>query len=233
MKHLRSVAVYSVAAVVTSAVLAASASAALPEFSGPFPKPFKSKSGTVIAEEEGGGGKLECAASEGTGEIVGATKGKVGLRLTGCLGEAFEEKFPCTTLGSAEGEVVTSPLVATLGYINKTKEQVGLALEGPSGAAAPLVAQFECHVNYLKRTLHFSWTGSVIGKLTPVNKKVKPANHFTLGFTQAKGKQKPSKLEGGLEDVLTGHIEEITGEPEIGLAAKDEIKFSETVEVKA
>jgi hypothetical protein len=219
MKRLRSVAVCSVLALAMSAALAASASAALPEFSGPFPKRFKSKSGAVLVETSGI--KLTCTASTDTGEVLGVKNGKVTIRLTGCAALSS----PCTTPGAAGGEMVTSELTTTLGFINKAKLEVGIALAA-SVATTPFT-EFEC------AGLKIVVEGSVIGKLTPINKHVKPASHLTLKFTQAKGIQKPRKLEGGPIDVLIGHI---VGEPftaEAGLSGKDEITFTETVEVKA
>jgi hypothetical protein len=218
MKRLRSVAFCSVAALAMSAVVAASASAALPEVSGPFPKPFKSKGGKALIETAGV--KLTCTALTDVGEILGAKTGKVVVRLTGCSGDSF----PCTTPGAAEGEMVTNELATTLGYINQAKREVGIAL---AAASSTPFEEFEC------AGLKIVVEGGVIGKLTPINKQVKPTSHFKLTFTQKHGVQTPRKLEGGPIDILEGHI---AGEPitlTAGLKAKDEISFAETVEVKA
>jgi hypothetical protein len=218
MKRLRSVAFCSVAVVAMSAVVAASASAALPEFGGPFPKPFKSKGGTAVIETAGI--KLTCTALTDVGEVLGAKTGEVTVRLTGCSGDTF----PCTSPGAAQGEMVTSELTTTLGYINAAKREVGIALAAVSPTPFD---EFEC------AGFKIVVEGSVIGKLTPINKHVKPTSHFTLKFAQKKGVQTPRKLEGEPVDVLEGHL---AGEPfmlQAGLKAKDEISFAETVEIKA
>jgi antitoxin (DNA-binding transcriptional repressor) of toxin-antitoxin stability system len=218
MKRLRSVAFCSVAALAVSAVVAGSASAALPEFSGPFPKPLKSKGGKALIETAGV--KLTCTALTDVGEVLGAKNGKVVVRLTGCSADGFT----CTTPGAAEGEMVTSELSTTLGYINKEKREVGIALAAVSPTP---FEEFEC------AGLKIVVEGSVIGKLTPINKRVKPTSHFTLKFTQKKSVQTPRKLEGEPVDVLEGHL---AGEPLMlaaGLKAKDEITLVETGEIKA
>lgn len=244
MKRLRGVAVCSVATFALIAALAASASATLPEFSEPFPKHFTLKSTTVTGQpaKTESHERVVCTASSVArgvmGEIIRPKNGSVTLRLTGCKGhtEAFGEEleFSCNTEGAGAEEIVTSPLAMTLGYINETKEEVGVALEPElerPGTRAPFT-KFECDKGFA----HFTWLGSVIGKLTPVNKKVKPRSHLTLTFTELKGKQKPSKLEGGPTDILTGRAEiggELPKESPIGLSAKDAITFTEPVEVKA
>jgi hypothetical protein len=226
---MKRVAFCSFAALAMSVVVAASASAALPEFSGPFPKRFTSKGGAALIETAGV--KLTCTASTDVGEILGTKNGKVMVRLTGCVGkgkvEGKEVSFPCTSPGAPEGEMVTSELTTTLGFINKAKSppEVGIALAAVSPTP---FEEFEC--DGLKIVVE----GSVIGKITPVNKQVKSSSHFTLKFVQAKGVQKPRKLEGEAVDVLVGHL---AGEPmlklEAGLKASDEIKLTETAEIKA
>lgn len=219
MKRARRVVFCSVAALAMSAVVAASASAELPEFGGPFPKPFTSKGGAVLIET--GGIKLTCTSSTDTGEILGAKTGNVMVRLLGCAGEGFT----CTSPGAKEGEMVTSELTTTLGYIDKAKHETGIAL-----AASGTFDEFDC------AGFTFVVEGSVIGKVTPINKtaKSKPKTHFKLMFSQKKGVQKPRKLEGEAVDVLEGHI---AGEPglslEAGLKTKDEITLAEAGEIKA
>jgi hypothetical protein len=219
MKRLRRLALCGLAALAMSAVAAASASAALPEFSGPFPKPYTSKGAKVVIETSGI--KLKCAASTDTGEVLGAKNGKVMIRLTGCEGDGFK----CTSPGAKEGEMVTSELTTTLGYISKEKGEVGIAL---AAAAGTPYDEFEC--DGLKIVVE----GSVIGKVAPLNKKVKAKGHFTLKFNQLSGEQIPRKLEGEAEDVLEGHLAtEPKTKLQAGLKTVDEIKLMETGEIKA
>lgn len=220
MKRVRRVVFCSVAVLAMSAVVAASASAELPEFSGPFPKAYTSKGGATLIET--GGIKLTCKASTDVGEVTGAKTGNVMVRLTGCSGDSF----PCTSPGAAEGEMVTSKLATTLGYIDKAKHETGIAL---AASGAPF-DEMEC------AGLLFVVEGSVIGKVTPINKstKSKPKTHFKLTFSQKKGVQKPRKLEGEPVDVLEGHIASEPGlSLEAGLKTKDEITLAEAGEIKA
>jgi hypothetical protein len=151
--------------------------------------------------------------------MLGPKTGTVTIKSTGC--EAV--KYKCTTTGAAKGEIVTSVLSVTLGYIDKATKEVGLDSASPTGAP---FAEFACG------PFKVVTRGSVIGKVTPINKKVKPPNHFTLKYTQAKGKQKPSKFEGGPTDVLASSVNGMPSEEE-GLSLKAEARFAEAAEIKA
>jgi hypothetical protein len=217
MTRIRTVSICLLAAFVSSAVAAASASA-LPEFSGPFPKAFTSTSKTTILETVGKT-KVKCAADTSTGEITGPTAGIAMLRLTGCESKTF----PCNSPGAAAGEIVTHPLSITVGYINRELKEVGLDLANPAGA---LLAEFQC-VNLVA-----VMRGSVIGKITPVNKLVKPGAHFSLKFAQKAGAQKIVKFAGGPVDILETSFNGGPFEPS-GLGSTDVVSFKEPVLLKA
>src|ERR1700674_43966 len=68
MKGTRIVAVCVLAALTTCAAGTAPASAALPEYSGPFPKSVKSKSGPVVVETVSGL-KATCTSGTNAGEV--------------------------------------------------------------------------------------------------------------------------------------------------------------------
>jgi hypothetical protein len=216
MKRIRMAGLCLVAVFAVSAVVAASASAALPEFSGPFPKPFTSKSGKVYVETVG---KLRTTCTAGTngGKVTGPKTGIVTIRFTGCKALSYT----CTTKGAAVGEIVSN-LRSTLGYINKAKKEVGIALESATGAP---FAEFTCG------PANVVGTGSAIGKLTPINKRVKAGKPFILKFTQANGKQRPTKLEGGPTDVLVASIGGVS--QEAGLSGTDEVLVEGGAEIKA
>jgi hypothetical protein len=194
------------------ATATASASAALPEFVGPFPVAFTAKSG-VTKLETVKGAVITCLTDKGAGEVTGPKTGSVTITLTGC--EFVTLGLPCNTVGVPPGEIVTVPLVMTLGYINTEKKEAGVDLSTATGG--PLM-EFVCG------PLPAVVVGSVIGKITPVNKLVKPPAKFTLKFTQAAGKQKPTHFEGGPIDVLTTSF---GGGPfsESGLASTDTLAF--------
>ena len=74
-------------------------------------------------------------------------------------------------------------------------------------------------------------TGSVIGRITPVNKLVTPSAVFKLKFQQALGAQKVPSLEASPVDILEssfGGPHEVTG-----LASTDAILFGEPVKLLA
>jgi hypothetical protein len=206
------------AALAIGGPLAASASAALPEFSGPFPKGFTSKSGAVTVETVGGI-KLTCTASADKGKITGPKVGTVVVKLSGCVAL----RYKCTSHGAAEGEIVTNTLETNLGYISGPSKRVGVDLI-PAARGGPFT-EFTCH------GLTIVVRGSVIGQVTPINKTVKALTKFNLAFKQSMGKQKPTSFEGGPTDVLSGSIGETS--QEAGLSLSDSIVFSEAVEIHA
>ena len=120
----------------------------------------------------------------------------------------------CNSVGVPPGEIVTAPLVVTLGYINGPKKEAGIDLSTATGG--PLM-EFVC------AGLRVLVDGSVIGKVTPVNKVVTPPAHFSVRFTQTAGKQKPPKFEGEPPDVLSTSF----GGPfaESGLSSPEEVSF--------
>jgi hypothetical protein len=217
MKRTTIVGLCVVAVFSVSALTAASASA-LPEFSAPFSKPFTSTSGASLLETVAKA-KLVCKADTNVGEVTGPVTGMMTITFTGCS----LKKVPCNTLGSAPGEIVTALLAFTVGYINKANKLVGMDLMSSTGK--PFM-EFVCGAGTRGLVV-----GSVVGRITPINVKVKPGKVFTLHFTQSKGVQKPVKLEGGPVDVL----ETSFGGPflESGLMSTDKVKFGEVVELKA
>jgi hypothetical protein len=205
MQRVRSTGLAFVAASLLAAVLAPPGLAALPEFSGPFPKAFTSTSGSSFFESKSGT-KITCLAGTDTGEVSGGKAGSDVLRFTGCETGGL----PCENRGA--GEIVTNQLVASLGYINAELKSVGLTLSAPP-TGAPWV-EFTCAGGAISVVLR----GSVRGTITPHNKPVKPPKgHFVLKFAKAKG----------LEGTIGGTAETFK------LSRTDNIFFSEVVEIKA
>lgn len=218
MIHMKSTGACLLATFAIFAVIATSASAALPEFSGPFPKPLTSTSKTSVLETVGKT-KVKCAADTNTGEITSPSGGILTIRFTGCE----SKKFPCASPGAAPGEIATHPLVATLGYVSRVPKEVGLDLSNPAGA---LLAEFQC--DNLLATIK----GSAIGLITPINKLLAPPKHFTLKFIQKKGIQKILEFAGGSPDFLETSL---NGGPfeQSGLTSTDLISFGVPAEIKA
>jgi hypothetical protein len=216
MRRTRMVALCLTTMFAASGIAAASASA-LPEFTSPFPKPFRSTSKKSVLETVGKT-KVTCKGDTNTGEIINPTTLTVTITFTGCE----SKKFTCTSPGAAVGDIVTKLLVGRLGYIHAPKKEVGLDLSADGGT----ITQFQCG------NLVVVVRGSVIGRITPVNKVVSAPGVLTLRFAQKGGKQAITKFEGGPPDVLESSI---NGGPfeESGLSSTDLIKVLSPVEVKA
>jgi len=217
VNHLRRLSLTLIATAALGAVGATAASAALPEFVGPSPLPFKStlKASTL---ETVGGLKITCTGGSNTGELTGPKSLTVRITFTGCILNGL----PCTS-GAAAGAIETSTLNGTLGYIKKATKVVGIDLALPG---APLMA-FDCGED-----LRIAVFGSVIGRITPVDVNVAPPKHFTLAFAQKAGKQHLTHLEGGPKDVLETSV---LGGPfeESGLAATDALSFAAPLLINA
>lgn len=212
MTRIRTAGLFTLVALALGACSAASALAAPPEFVGPVPVPFTAKSGVTTLETVKGA-KVTCKADTAAGEVTGPKTGTIKVTFTGC--EFVTLGLACNTVGVPPGEIITNTLVMTLGYISEPKKEDGIDLSIPTGA--PLM-EFTC--GPVKAVVQ----GSVIGKVTPVNKLINPPGHFLLRFVQAKGKQNPAHFEGGPVDVPSTSF---GGGPfvESGLASADTIAF--------
>jgi hypothetical protein len=210
MTRMRRLGLCCIAVLALCATVTASASAALPEFL-PSPMPFTAKSGATTLETVSKA-KITCISDTATGEVTGPKTGTVTIKLSGC--ELVTLGLACNTVGAPPGEITTVSLLMTLGYINGPKKEVGLDLSTATGG--PLL-EFVCG------PLKVIVEGSAIGKVTPVNKLIKPPGHFTLKFAQSTGKQKPTHFESGPIDVLSTSF----GGPflESGLASTDTLAF--------
>jgi hypothetical protein len=207
---------------VTAATSAATATAALalPEWSPPYPKPMSIASGPTTLESVSGE-KIECVADTGSGEVTSPMTGNATIILSGCERVLATGKLPCHTPGLPPEQIgITAPM--RLGYIVHTpvKTVVGLDLGSDTLLASFVCAETKVVVK-----------GSVIGKLTPVNKPVKAGKPFTLKFKQSKGHQKPLAFEAEPPD-----FPEVSfGGPfeSAGLASTEKITFAEPVTVLA
>jgi hypothetical protein len=210
VRHLKRLSLYVVVAVALGASGVSVASAALPEFVGSMPLAFSSTLKATTLETLGGL-KITCTGGSNAGEVTGPKALTVKIKLEGCMLNGL----PCAS-SAAGGEIETFPLTGTLGYIKQATKNVGLDLAQPAGAA---FMTFVCGED-----LRVVVDGSVVGTIRPINKNLAPPKHFTIKFAQKKGKQKPTKLEGAPEDVLSTSL---GGGPfEVsGLASSDELDF--------
>ncbi|HEX4437176.1 MAG TPA: hypothetical protein VH061_10305 [Solirubrobacteraceae bacterium] len=114
MKYLKALLL---AAVAVCAFGAASAQAALPEFSGEFPDGFKAASTGPKFEAAGGAIVVECEKSEGTGTITGAKGGSFDELFLGCTGKVLGISVgKCTGLTDTTTGSILAKGTSTLGF---------------------------------------------------------------------------------------------------------------------
>jgi hypothetical protein len=181
---------------VVSAAAVASASAALPEFEGPFPKHFVASQLKTGKLETVGGNTVECSGGSALGFIRSEKDLLVsgsGITYTGCAGAGFGQGKCQST--STEGEITTSQLLGLLGYINKAAKEVGILFEPDN--AAPDFSTFKCKTILGEETLLVK--GTVVCPITPVNTAT---DSYALNCNQEKGVQKPLGFEGATGDTL-------------------------------
>jgi len=192
MKRIKMGGAFLIVALVMSMAATASASASLPEFGRCVPseakkgeyfgnrcikpaggkgyynwlpgpgenKKFAGSIGPVKLETVGGYGVV-CSSGDFTGEYTGPKTESVTLALVGCLEKVTERK--CETLPIKEGEIETTPIEGSVGFITGgEKPRVGLNLK----PAAPIT--FECGTGLEVHTF-LSLEGSVIGAVTPAS----------------------------------------------------------------
>ena len=174
----------------------------------PSAKPKYALAAEAATLSSSGGRVIKCESGEGEGEYTGAkTTSITKLLFKNCKVVGVEKLFEsyCQNVSNFRGEVTVNELVGELGYIQHTGLiiKVGLDIKPKSGSALGL---FECGgANEL--TEHgmgtgtfLELTGSVIGRIKPLNKPLGEA--FTY-FTASCGKQVPEQFEGGETDTLT------------------------------
>lgn len=183
-----------VSMLVVSAVGIASASAALPEFGGPFPTHFVAKQLGSGKLETIKGRTVECSGGSALGFINSAKDLLVnGIIYTGCAGQGFGQG-KCQS-GSTEGEIKTNPLLGLLGYIKLAPNQVGILFEPDN---SPDFASFNCKTLIGTETLLVK--GTVICPLSPINEVTEK---YHLVCNQTAGIQNPLSFEGaGTTDTL-------------------------------
>jgi hypothetical protein len=147
--------------------------------------------GTATTLETTAGVKVTCKAASGSGEYTSPTTvGSERLVFTGCE----SAKHKCSAAGATSGELKSSPLEGSLGWVIHTGElklfKVGLSLT-PAGEAP--VFEFEC------ASTAYAITGGVIAALKD---DTAPSVKSTVTYAQVKGIQKPEAFEGGSKNIL-------------------------------
>jgi len=195
------------------------ATAAPPEFTPPFPNPFTSTSKAMTLQTVGGF-KVKCKADTDKGEVTGPVTALVRITFTGCTSGAAR----CQGPNGLPGEITTEQLLGTLGYVTRQPKVVGLDLSNPTGG--PMV------VFFCGEDVRVSVFGSLIGRLTPLNKTLAPGELMHLAFAQKEGHQAIRMLLGGPVDVP---MTSVLGGPlqESGVASSDLLKFAAPIRIIA
>ena len=171
-----------------------------------------------------GGAKVLCKKSSGAGEYTGAKSLTEQITFTGC--SLASSKASCQSSGAAAGEIKTSSLAGTLGFI---EDQSGpsdelLVSVGVDLSNATALVAGEC----AGLTEGLKVTGSVIGTIGKLNRMSKG---LMLTDTQSSGKQSPEAFEEEANDTLSATLG--SGSEQAGLASKQKITNEEKLEVKA
>lgn len=173
------------------AVGPALASAALPEFEGPFPNKFEAPQefhDVLLATP--GGRTIRCVVYKQLGEITSATTVSLSMRLKLCTQKRGTFHYGCTTIPA---ELTGKPV-----YINK-KREIGIVFTPKAGGN---FAEFTCGTG--SATVTFKVRGSVIATITPANVKTKS---YLLGFAAGSGVQTPSEYENEHGELVKATLE--------------------------
>lgn len=187
MRRTRAVGTVLATALVALSATAASA-AALPVFTGPFPDSFTGTSKATLIESIAKE-KVKCTADVLKGEITGPVTAVAQIDFTGCSSPSAPGVL-CSSPNGLPGEIQTELLTGQLGYVSREPIEVGLDLMNPTGGP---MAVFNCGAVVAGKLF-----GSMIGKVTPLNKKTAV---LKLAFAQKAGHQHFTMLLGGPLDV--------------------------------
>jgi polyvinyl alcohol dehydrogenase (cytochrome) len=164
---------------------------------------------------------IRCKTSSYAGEYSSARTATLTIRLAGCKsGPGAGVK--CQGEGASAGEINTSPLEASLGFVARAPTTV-IGLDLKPAAPGPYLMTFKCGESTSRVA------GSVIGSFAVVDKML---TRFKLGYRDAEGRQLPQRFEGGTPDTLT-LIPSSGPEEQAGLATRASLRNEAAVEIKA
>jgi hypothetical protein len=206
-----------VAALALSVIASASASAALPEFS-----PSRGLTGTggsSFFQTEGFATVPQCASTASKGTLTGPKSGTLEVELKGCNTGSGFNSVKCSTTGQAAGVVLFSATIEPV-YITKEPKLVGLLVN---------ISEFTAHCGISPVAVR----GSYLGSITPINKKVKTTEHFTVVAKETAGKNEYTGYENPSgEHESTTLKESIEGGPFTGAGYQSTEQLAPSVEMK-
>jgi hypothetical protein len=179
---------------------------------------FTGKGGAATLHTPAVSGEVKCGAFKDSGTLTSpTTEGKVVSVFSKCTSIGKN----CNSPGAKKGTIETNDLDGSLGYINKSKKEVGVDLKPESGK---YLAEFNCE------GLEIKVEGSVIGhQLGDIDTFSKTSE--AVFKVNGEGYQDVKSFEGGSPDVLESTING-SGPFESGQEAKATNK-GENLEVKA
>jgi alpha-tubulin suppressor-like RCC1 family protein len=181
---------------------------------------FTTEGGTPKLESVSGV-KITCKSESGTGEYSGPkTVADVVIRFRGCAAS----EVPCTTVGAAQGEVLTNRLDGVLGIEKRSTE--GAIKNKIASALSPAepgesFAEFSCVFPYTIRGAVLAPVAANAMQLTAQRK-----------YKATIGKQKPEKFEGEPREVLEESIHNLPFE-QAGLTMETVQANEESVEINS
>lgn len=212
MGHLKLICTCLTVAVAMCALGAATASAGTPTFTFSGETNALSSKGGTLSLETTKGEVVKCESITTTGTIESPSASNeikaFAPIFKGCDVKILGKEYKCKSTGAEDGEIKGFSLHARLGWLSESKEEAGLLFspeEGLEGNPHNLIAEFACTKGAEK--IEVKLKGSVIGKITPVNTSVGPAEatkDFEVKLTKgsAKGEQGIKNFEGEAENKL-------------------------------
>jgi hypothetical protein len=183
---------------------------------------FTSK-GAKTTIDSAAGGLVQCKHSAFAGEYTGVKSLTGVLTLTNCVLASTGKS--CQSAGAASGEVVSSSLAGTVGFISDNANGAEiLPVVGVDLSNSPALIKASCGGASEELVV----SGSAIGAIT---KPDKPFTKFTLKYASANGKQTPEQFEIGSPDTLKGTFG--SGAEATGLTTTQKITNEEPIEIKA
>ncbi len=191
---------------------------------GPGANPtFTATAAKTTLEAVGGASRLTCSHAAASGTYTGTKTATATVTLMGCT--LATSKQPCESSGAASGEIVTSPLAGSLGFVKDAVEGGQLAVSvGLDLTHAPTLLTAECGSG-----AKLSVAGSVIAPYATIDKT---SSSNTLLFSSTGGKQSPEQFEEGANDTLATTLGSAPA-TQSGLTSKAKIANAEPIEIKA
>jgi hypothetical protein len=190
---------------------------------GPGANPaFTATAGKTTLEAVGGASTVSCSHAAFVGDYTGAKTASATATFTGC--KLATNKEACQSAGAGSGEIITSPLSGSLGFVKDAVQEGQLAVSvGLDLSHAPSLLTAECGGG-----AKVSVSGSVIAPFATIEKTV-AAN--TLAFSATAGKQSPEAFEEGVKDTLATSLNGASP-VQSGLTSKLKLHNAEAIEVK-